>query len=41
VARKFREMGMTLHPTFVPFTPWTSLDGYLDLLARFGGGGVG
>jgi len=32
VARKFREMGMTLHPTFVPFTPWTSLDGYLDLL---------
>src|SRR6267154_568547 len=32
VARKFRAMGMTLHPTFVPFTPWTSLDGYLDLL---------
>jgi radical SAM superfamily enzyme YgiQ (UPF0313 family) len=32
VARKFRELGMTLHPTFVPFTPWTSLDGYLDLL---------
>ena len=32
VTRKFREMGMTLHPTFVPFTPWTSLDGYLDLL---------
>jgi radical SAM superfamily enzyme YgiQ (UPF0313 family) len=32
VGRKFREMGMTLHPTFVPFTPWTSLDGYLDLL---------
>src|SRR5712671_3671479 len=32
VARKFRDMGMTLHPTFVPFTPWTSLDGYLDLL---------
>src|SRR5467141_1294431 len=32
VARKFREMGMTLHPTFVPFTPWTTLDGYLDLL---------
>jgi radical SAM superfamily enzyme YgiQ (UPF0313 family) len=30
--RKFREMGMTLHPTFVPFTPWTTLDGYLDLL---------
>src|SRR6266852_1656836 len=32
VARKFGEMGMTLHPTFVPFTPWTSLEGYLDLL---------
>jgi hypothetical protein len=32
VARKFRELGMTLHPTFVPFTPWTSMEGYLDLL---------
>jgi radical SAM superfamily enzyme YgiQ (UPF0313 family) len=32
VAHKFRELGMTLHPTFVPFTPWTTLDGYLDLL---------
>jgi radical SAM superfamily enzyme YgiQ (UPF0313 family) len=32
VARKFRELGMTLHPTFVPFTPWTTLNGYLDLL---------
>jgi radical SAM superfamily enzyme YgiQ (UPF0313 family) len=32
VARKFRELGMTLHPTFVPFTPWTSIEGYLDLL---------
>jgi radical SAM superfamily enzyme YgiQ (UPF0313 family) len=32
VAQKFRELGMTLHPTFVPFTPWTTLDGYLDLL---------
>ena len=32
VARKFRELNMTLHPTFVPFTPWTTLDGYLDLL---------
>ena len=33
VARKFRESGMTLHPTFVPFTPWTSMEGYLDLLS--------
>jgi radical SAM superfamily enzyme YgiQ (UPF0313 family) len=32
VARKFRELGLTLHPTFVPFTPLTSTDGYLDLL---------
>jgi hypothetical protein len=32
VARKFRELGMTLHPTFVPFTPWTTMEGYLDLL---------
>ncbi|HEX3121619.1 MAG TPA: radical SAM protein, partial [Candidatus Acidoferrum sp.] len=32
VARKFRELGMTLQPTFVAFTPWTTLEGYLDLL---------
>jgi radical SAM superfamily enzyme YgiQ (UPF0313 family) len=32
VIRIFRELGMTLHPTFVPFTPWTTVDGYLDLL---------
>jgi radical SAM superfamily enzyme YgiQ (UPF0313 family) len=32
VARKFRELNITLHPTFVPFTPWTTLEGYLDLL---------
>ncbi len=30
--RILRELGMTLHPTFVPFTPWTTVDGYLDLL---------
>jgi hypothetical protein len=23
---------MTLHPTFVPFSPWTTMDSYLDLL---------
>jgi radical SAM superfamily enzyme YgiQ (UPF0313 family) len=28
----FRELGMTLHPTFVPFTPWTTAAGYIDLL---------
>jgi radical SAM superfamily enzyme YgiQ (UPF0313 family) len=33
VAARFRELGMTLLPTFVPFTPWTTLEGYNDLLA--------
>jgi len=32
VAGLFREAGLTLHPTFVSFTPWTTLAGYLDLL---------
>jgi len=36
VSRSVEEMllvlRMTLHPTFVPFTPWTTLEGYLDLL---------
>jgi hypothetical protein len=32
VNRIFRELGMILQPTFVPFTPWTTLDGYVDLL---------
>jgi radical SAM superfamily enzyme YgiQ (UPF0313 family) len=30
--KTFRKLGLTLHPTFVPFTPWTTLNGYLDLL---------
>jgi radical SAM superfamily enzyme YgiQ (UPF0313 family) len=29
-----RVAGIALAPTFVPFTPWTTLDGYLDLLRR-------
>jgi radical SAM superfamily enzyme YgiQ (UPF0313 family) len=33
VAALFRELGLVLQPTFVPFTPWTSLSGYRDLLA--------
>ncbi|MBI4466067.1 MAG: radical SAM protein [Acidobacteria bacterium] len=37
VVRRFREIGLTLAPTFVPFTPWTSLEGYLDLLATLAG----
>ena len=32
VAEIFRELRMVLQPTFVPFTPWTTLDGYLELL---------
>jgi radical SAM superfamily enzyme YgiQ (UPF0313 family) len=32
VAKTFRRLGMTLHPTFVPFTPWTTMESYLDLL---------
>jgi radical SAM superfamily enzyme YgiQ (UPF0313 family) len=27
-----RDAGLTLAPTFVPFTPWTTLHAYLDLL---------
>jgi radical SAM superfamily enzyme YgiQ (UPF0313 family) len=33
VARTFRSLAMTLHPTFVPFTPWTTMEGYQDLLS--------
>jgi radical SAM superfamily enzyme YgiQ (UPF0313 family) len=29
-----RRAGVTLAPTFVPFTPWTTLDGYIDLLEQ-------
>jgi radical SAM superfamily enzyme YgiQ (UPF0313 family) len=32
VAASFRELGLVLQPTFVPFTPWTTLPGYRDLL---------
>jgi radical SAM superfamily enzyme YgiQ (UPF0313 family) len=28
----FRRAGLNLNPTFIPFTPWTTLDGYRDLL---------
>jgi len=30
--RLCREAGIFMAPTFVPFTPWTTLEGYLDLL---------
>lgn len=29
----FDEIGLTLNPTFVPFTPWITLKGYWELLA--------
>jgi radical SAM superfamily enzyme YgiQ (UPF0313 family) len=32
VTELFLNAGMTLLPTFVPFTPWTTLEGYCDLL---------
>ncbi len=33
VVEHCREIGLGLSPTFVPFTPWTTLAGYRDLLA--------
>lgn len=30
----FREEGLTLSPTFVAFTPWTTLEGFCEFLAR-------
>ena len=33
VVHRFREVGLHLAPTFVSFTPWTTLEGYLDLLS--------
>jgi radical SAM superfamily enzyme YgiQ (UPF0313 family) len=33
LAGLMRELGFFLVPTFVPFTPWTTLEGYEDLLA--------
>ena len=32
VAREFRTAGLTLAPTFIPFTPWTTRQGYRELL---------
>jgi len=32
VVHAFRALGMILHPTFVPFTQWTTMESYLDLL---------
>ncbi|MFY9618547.1 MAG: CUAEP/CCAEP-tail radical SAM protein [Pyrinomonadaceae bacterium] len=32
VLEVFRNVGITLRPTWMPFTPWTTLDDYIDLL---------
>jgi radical SAM superfamily enzyme YgiQ (UPF0313 family) len=32
IVRRFRAEALVLQPTFVPFTPWTTLESYLDLL---------
>jgi hypothetical protein len=32
VLRHFMTVGLTLNPTFIPFTPWISEEGYCDLL---------
>lgn len=32
VVRRFREVGLVLAPTFIPFTPWTRWEGYRELL---------
>jgi radical SAM superfamily enzyme YgiQ (UPF0313 family) len=33
VVELFRKQGLAMQPTFVPFTPWTTLESYADLLA--------
>ena len=32
VVREFRSIGLTLAPTFIPFTPWTTPQSYRELL---------
>jgi radical SAM superfamily enzyme YgiQ (UPF0313 family) len=32
VAQEFRSVGLTLSPTFIPFTPWTTRESYRELL---------
>ena len=32
VVKIFNHLGLNLNPTFVPFSPWITLDGYLELL---------
>ena len=32
IAALLQQVGLTFNPTFVPFTPWTSIEGYQDLM---------
>jgi radical SAM superfamily enzyme YgiQ (UPF0313 family) len=32
VVREFRSIGLTISPTFIPFTPWTTRESYRELL---------
>jgi radical SAM superfamily enzyme YgiQ (UPF0313 family) len=34
LVRLARDVGLVLHPTFIPFTPWTTPEGYADFLDR-------
>jgi radical SAM superfamily enzyme YgiQ (UPF0313 family) len=34
VVEECRHAGITLQPTFVPFTPWTTFENYIDLLEQ-------
>lgn len=34
MAELFREVGLSLSPTFIPFAPWTTIPGYGELLAQ-------
>jgi len=40
VVRRCRAIGLSLQPTFVPFTPWTTLEGYCDLLRTLANEGL-
>jgi radical SAM superfamily enzyme YgiQ (UPF0313 family) len=37
VVSLFRKHGLSLAPTFIPFTPWTTIEGYHDLLGTIRG----
>jgi len=34
IVELFREVGLTLSPTFIPFAPWTTVSSYRELLAQ-------